>query len=300
MQIHKPTLLRGDCLDILRAHSAVYDLSFLDPPFNQGKEYRHFNDQQDSEAYWQWMSEVLAQVFRLTSNGGAIYFMQREKNAEFALEALRRTGWTLQNLIIWKKMASAVPCSNKYGKHYQIIAYATKGARQRVFNRLRIQPPSPPHHKQPRVRGLYVTDLWDDIRELTSGYFAGDEPLRDQHNARFHKQQAPIALVLRILLSSSMPGDRVLDPFAGTGTTAVVARQLGRLSTAIELDPINVARIQERMTRLRTVDNVQRYRAYYGFTEILERIWGERIQIKARQKSSPKPEENVFHLSSLA
>ena len=300
MQIHQPTLLRGDCLRILRAQSTVYDLSFLDPPFNQGKEYRHFNDQQDSAVYWRWMGEVLAEVFRLTSDGGSVYFMQREKNAAFVLNALHRTGWTLQNLIIWKKMASAAPCSQKYGKHYQIIAYATKGVRPRVFNRLRIQPPSPPHHKHPRARGLYVTDVWDDIRELTSGYFAGDEPLRDKDNARFHKQQAPIALLLRILLASSMPGDRVLDPFAGTGTTIIVAQQLGRASTAIELDPINMRRIKKRMARRRDADRLDRFYAYYGFTQHLDQIWEYREITKVRQEASPKHSKDVLHVSSLA
>src|SRR3989338_3229794 len=99
--------------------------------------------------------------------GGAIYFMQREKNTEYVL----------QNLIIWKKKTSAVPCSNKFGKHYQIIAFATKGKNPRVFNRLRINPPLPPAYKYEREDGMYVTDVWDDIRELTSGYFAGDEEI---------------------------------------------------------------------------------------------------------------------------
>ena len=263
----------GDCLKHIEKTRC--DLSFVDPPFNQGKEYRYFNDKQDETEYWRWMQEVLAALFEVTSNGGAVYFMQREKNAEFVLEALRNTGWKLQNLIIWKKMASAVPCSNKYGKHYQIIAYAVKGEKPRLFNRLRIQPPMLPHHKLPREKGLYVTDVWDDIRELTSGYYAGKEVLRDENNNRFHKQQAPIALLLRILLASSMPGDRVLDPFAGTGTTCVVGQQLGRETTGIELDPQNVAYIKKRLASVRTGDNIDKYYAYYGFTPNLDKIWGE-------------------------
>ncbi len=68
------------------------------------------------------MREVCAKVYALTSDGGAIYFMQREKNTEFVLQCLRDAGWTFQNLIIWKKKTSAVPGAKRFGKHYQNLA----------------------------------------------------------------------------------------------------------------------------------------------------------------------------------
>ena len=114
------------------------DLSFLDPPFNQDKAYNTWNDNLPPEEYWGWMREICGKVYTLTSDGGAIYFMQREKNTEFVLQCLRDTGWTFQNLIIWKKKTSAVPGMKRFGKHYQIIAFATKGKTPRVFHRLRI------------------------------------------------------------------------------------------------------------------------------------------------------------------
>ena len=216
------------------------DLSFLDPPFNQDKAYNEWNDNLPSDKYWKWMQEVCAKIYSLTSDGGAIYFMQREKNTEFVLQCLRDSGWTFQNLIVWKKKTSAVPGTKRFGKHYQIIGYATKGKTPRVFNRLRIDPPLPADYKFVRENGMYVTDVWDDIRELTSGYFAGDEALRDKDGNRLHKQQTPIQLLLRIILSSTNPGDVVLDPFAGSGTTLVVSEQLDRKSVGIELDSFNI------------------------------------------------------------
>ena len=95
------------------------------------------------------------------------------KKTESVLRCLRESGWTFQNLIIWKKKTSAVPGMKRFGKHYQIIAFATKGERPRVFHRLRINPPLPLGYKYERENGMFVTDVWDDIRELTSGYFAG-------------------------------------------------------------------------------------------------------------------------------
>jgi site-specific DNA-methyltransferase (adenine-specific) len=130
--------------------------------------------------------------------------MQREKNAEELLKVLREAGWSFQNLIIWKKKTSAVPCSSRFSKQYQIIAYAIKGDKPRVFNKLRIDLPLLPEQKYERKNGVYVTDVWDDIRELTSGYFAGKEAIRDINGDRVHKQQSPVGLLLRIVLSSTL------------------------------------------------------------------------------------------------
>lgn len=267
-------IIQGDCLKWLQeAKGENVHLTFVDPPFNQGKEYRFFDDAQPAERYWQWLKEIVYHIFRITEKGGAIYFMQREKNAENVLRILRETGWVFQNLIIWKKKTSAVPCNIRFSKQYQIIAFATKGEKPRVFNKLRVDLPVPPEYKSTRDSGVLLTDVWDDIRELTSGYYAGDEALRDAKGNRLHTQQSPIALLLRIILSSSLPGDTVLDPFLGTGTTLVVAYQTGRNSIGIEIDPLYVEIARKRLTYIRPTDRVLQYYAYYRFTPDLEKIW---------------------------
>jgi DNA modification methylase len=277
-------VINGDCLEWLRNHQEEdIHLTFLDPPFNQGKGYKYFNDTQPDELYWGWLKEVIAHIYRITVEGGAIYFMQREKNTEQVLKVLRETGWIFQNLIIWRKKTSAVPCNFRFSKQYQIIAFATKGEKPRVFNRLRVDLPTPPEYKQERANGVYLSDVWDDIRELTSGYYAGDEAIRNAKGNRIHPQQSPVALLLRIILVSTLPGDTVLDPFAGTGTTLVVASQVGRNSIGIEVDPEYVKIMEERLKILREVDKVIQYYYLYRFTPELDKIWpGEKPAI-ARQ-----------------
>src|SRR3546814_5009153 len=56
-----------------------FDLTFLDPPFNQNKEYNSHNDNMEPSEYWNWMNSVCSSIFNKTNEGGAIYFMQREK-----------------------------------------------------------------------------------------------------------------------------------------------------------------------------------------------------------------------------
>ena len=284
----KTTVLRGDCASLLDRQNATFgdvDLTFLDPPFNQDKGYNEWDDNLPEAQYWKWMGDVCKKISHRTTSGGAIYFMQREKKTEAVLRCLRESGWTFQNLIIWKKKTSAVPGMNRFGKHYQIIAFATKGERPRVFHRLRINPPLPVGYKYERENGMFVTDVWDDIRELTSGYFAGDEALRDTEGNRLHKQQAPIQLLLRIILSSTSPGDVVLDPFAGSGTTLVVAEQLGRKSIGVELDKVNVKIIEERLAEKRKADDISGSFKDYECTPDLEAIWG---RTKARAAAALK------------
>ena len=248
-------------------------LTFFDPPFNQNKNYSFCNDNLPASKYWKWIYSILVKIYDLTKEGGSIYFMQREKNVEFVLKTLRKAGWTFQNLIIWKKMTSAVPSKYRFGKQYQIITFATKGDKPNIFNRLKIDPPLPPNYKIKRENGIYLTDIWNDIRELTSGYLAGEEPLRNEiANARLHKQQSPIKLLLRIILSSSMPDNLIFDPFAGTGTTAVVANQLLRNTISIEIDSENVKIIKNRINKIRKDDDVSQFYEYYKFTENLNEI----------------------------
>ena len=194
-------IICGKCLDELKKITEKVDMTFLDPPFNQQKDYSLHNDNMPEEQYWEMMKSVCKLVYDITKKGGCVYFMQREN-------------------------------------------------------------------------GIYVTDVWDDIRELTSGYFAGDEAIRTKTEERFHKQQTSLALLLRLILSSTKPNDTVLDPFAGTGTTIVTALQLQRKSITIEIDPQNVDCIQNRIRVLRDTDILHKYYKDYICTENLASIWG--------------------------
>jgi DNA modification methylase len=81
-----------------------------------------------------------------------------------------------------------------------------------------------------------------------------------------------------------MPGDTVLDPFAGSGTTLVVAHQMERNSIGIEIDPEYVKIIEERLKRLRPADSVLQYYKYYRYTPQLKKIWPGEKPIIAEQR----------------
>ncbi|HEY4612751.1 MAG TPA: site-specific DNA-methyltransferase, partial [Bacteroidota bacterium] len=129
-----------------------------------------------------------------------------------------------------------------------------------------------------------------------SGYFAGDEALRDKKGNRIHKQQSPIQLLLRIILSSTKPGDVVLDPFAGTGTTLVVANQLQRIPLGIELDKENVKLIKQRLEAERDADNIMKFYKEYEHTEGLKEIWAlsEQSMKRAEGRKSRAKQQTLF------
>ena len=95
-------LFSGDCFQYLRS-GEIYNvaLTFVDPPFRQGKDYRFFDDTIPDDKYWNWMEGVLRASLDATIDGGSVYFMQREKNAEDVLRVFRESGWIYQNLIIY-------------------------------------------------------------------------------------------------------------------------------------------------------------------------------------------------------
>lgn len=270
-------IIEGDCLDWIRNnYNRRVQLTFFDPPYNQGKEYTFFKDNMPEEEYWDYIKEVVLEIFKITSKGGAIYFMHREKNTEHVLKILREIGWNIQNLIIWKKSTSPVPIYNRFSLQYQIIVYALRGKKPRTFNRLRVDIRPPEHYHIPNENGYYVTDIWEDIDELTSGFFAGDEAIRDKNNGkRAHLQQSPISLLLRIILSSSKPGDTIFDPMAGTGTASVVAYQLDRKSISIEIDPKYVELIKGRLKNIKLIDDAYGFYNYYKYTPNLKEIWSQ-------------------------
>ena len=80
--------------------------------------------------------------------------------------------------------------------------------------------------------------------------------------------------MLRIILSSSKPGDTILDPFAGTGTTALVATQLHRTCISIDSSVRNIDCIENRLENIRDIDRVDRFYQLYKHTENLNEIWG--------------------------
>jgi len=86
---NKPLILQGDCLNYFKAGSVKdIDLTYFDPPYNQGKDYGYFNDKQEPEEYWNWINDVLKGTYKATVEGGEIYKFLQEKHPELNADML--------------------------------------------------------------------------------------------------------------------------------------------------------------------------------------------------------------------
>jgi modification methylase len=240
-------VLVGDCLTVLAAlPDRCVDLVFADPPYNlqlAGELLRPNNTRVDGVAagwdkfasfaeYDRFSRAWLQACRRVLKPDGAIWVIGSYHNIFRIGAALQDLGFWIQNDIIWRKTN---PMPNFRGKRFtnahETLIWAGRDAKARVtFNYEAMKA------------------LNDDLQMRSDWLFpicSGGERLRQADGRKAHPTQKPEALLHRLLLASTRPGDLVLDPFFGTGTTGAVARRLGRRWLGIERDA-GYARAAER------------------------------------------------------
>ncbi len=253
-------ILTGDCLRCLNdLPSASVDLAFADPPFNIGYEYDVYHDRQSKADYLQWTEKWLQAVHRLLRPTGSFYVAIGDEYAAEVKVRLDALGMTMRNWIIWH-YTFGVNCKRKFNRSHAHIFYYVMNPRQFTFNAEAIRVPSARQTTYADRRANPVGKLPDDTWIL--------RPQEDErcfppdsdtwyvarvcgtfHERTDHPCQMPEALLERIIQVSSNPGDLVLDPFGGSGTTLVVAKKLGRKYLGVELSPDYAERIRERLAR---------------------------------------------------
>ena len=229
-------VIHGDCLQILPLlPDKSVDLIFADPPYNlqlKNNLYRPnmtrvngVNDSWDKFSSFaeydnfcrQWLSECR----RLLTANGAIWTIGTYHNIGRLMTIMQDLGFWLQNDVIWHK---SNPMPNFRGVRFtnasETLVWAKKDEKGRaVFN----------HQAMKKENGgKQMRSVWD------FPLCGGKERLRDADGNKLHSTQKPAALLRRVILATSRPGDIVLDPFLGSGTTAAMAKQLGRIGIGIE------------------------------------------------------------------
>jgi modification methylase len=250
------TVLDGDCIAAMASlPAASVDLVFADPPYNlqlKGELHRPDNSLVDAvddawdsfasfAAYDAFTRAWLAEAHRLLKPDGAIWVIGSYHNVFRLGAALQDTGFWLLNDVIWRK---SNPMPNFRGKRFtnahETLIWAAKSQRSRyTFN-------------------------YDAMKALNDGVqmrsdwliplCTGAERLKDAAGQKLHPTQKPESLLHRILVATTDPGDIVLDPFFGTGTTGAAARRLGRRFIGIEQEPAYRAAAEARIARVAPLD----------------------------------------------
>ena len=235
-------VMLGDCIQLMRMlPPASVHCVFADPPYNLqlrgelrrpddslvdgvDEEWDRFTDFATYDAFTR---EWLAECRRLLRKDGTLWVIGAYHNIFRIGAALQDLGFWVLNDVIWRK---ANPMPNFRGRRFtnahETLIWAARGRDSRH-----------------RFNYAAMKALNDDI-QMRSDWFlplcTGAERLRNQHGLKLHPTQKPEALLHRVLLASTSPGDIVLDPFLGTGTTAVVAKRLHRRFIGIERHPAYV------------------------------------------------------------
>jgi modification methylase len=239
MDVSPDRIIVGDCLEEMAglAEKSV-DLVFADPPYNLqlgGDLLRPDNSKVDAvddawdqfasfEAYDAFTAAWLTQCRRVLKDDGALWVIGSYHNIFRVGRILQDLGFWILNDVVWRK---SNPMPNFKGTRFTnahetlIWAAKSRGARRYTFNYDAMK---------------MANDELQMRSDWTLPLATGEERIKDADGVKVHPTQKPEALLHRVILSSTRPGEVILDPFFGVGTTGAAARRLGRRFIGIEQD----------------------------------------------------------------
>ena len=230
------TIFHGDAIKIMQNEipDESIDLVFVDPPYNIGKKFSNFHDKWPSDAeYAKWAYQWIDECIRILKPTGTLYIMTSTQAMPY-FDLYVRDKLIILSRIVWSYDSSGVQAKNYYGSMYEPILYCVKNAKSYCFNTddILIEAKTGAKRKLIDYRGdipkpYHTQKVPGNVWEFPRVRYRMDE-------YEEHPSQKPEALLDRIIRASSNLGDIVLDPFAGTFTTAAVAKSLGRKSISIE------------------------------------------------------------------
>lgn len=260
LQDQSDRLIPGDCIAGLESLPAgSVDLAFADPPFNIGYGYDVYHDRREVDDYLAWSKAWIGEVARVLKPSGTFWLaIGDEFAAELKVIAHRDVGLTLRSWVIWY-YTFGVNCKKKFSRSHAHLFYFVKDAADFTFNDDAVRVPSARQliyaDARANPRGRLPDDTWILRPQDVPDGFGPDEDTwfvsrvcgTFKERAGWHGCQMPEQLLGRIIRACSNPGDLVLDPFTGSGTTLVTAKKLGRRYLGFELSPDYAAQAQKRL-----------------------------------------------------
>ena len=232
------TIFHSDAISILSNHipSESVDLIFIDPPYNIGKKFGNFHDKWESEEeYINWSYQWLDECIRILKQNGTIYVMTSTQAIPY-FDIYLRKKLTILSRIIWHYDSSGVQATKYFGSMYEPILHCVKDKNNYIFNAddIKVEAKTGSQRKLIDYRKSVPTPYNTEKVPGNAWYFSRVRYRMEEYEN--HPSQKPESLLERIILASSYEGSLILDPFAGTFTTAAVAKRLGRKSISIELE----------------------------------------------------------------
>lgn len=218
------TVLHGDCLEELKKISdSSIDLICTDPPYNVGYKYTGYKDNLSDIDYFEWQIEILRECERvLKPNGSLFYLHYPEFNSRVHVALQEDFELKPVEVIAW--VYNTHTSGNPLRKSFRTWVWASKG--------------QPTAHFQGEYRNptdKRVAKLIADGRKPNEyDWWLFEQVKNVNKDKTAHPCQLPVKMVKKIIEGTTSRGDIVLDPFLGSGTTAIAAKQLGRQFIGIE------------------------------------------------------------------
>jgi site-specific DNA-methyltransferase (adenine-specific) len=232
--------------DAAQVADASIDLIVADPPYGLGKDYGNDSDMLAGEAFLAWTRQWLELAIPKLKATGSLYVFCTWQYAPEIFSFLK-TKLMMVNEIIWdRRVPSMGGTTRRFTSVHDNIGFFAV-SRDYYFDLDPVRIPYDAATKKARSRKLFEGSKW-----LEQGYNPKDvwsvSRLHRQHAERVdHPTQKPLEIVERMVLSSSPPGGRVLDPFMGSGTTAVACARHGRAFVGYEINESYCAIARERV-----------------------------------------------------
>jgi DNA modification methylase len=215
--------------------SSSVNLVIADPPYNLGKDYGNNQDARDWEAYEAFTRQWLAEAVRLLRPDGSLYvFMGVRFIARLFLMLEEEFKLPFNGWITWH-YTQGMGRKVGFSPRHEDVLYFTRSD-DYTFNLEAVRIPQKYYRQRNNMAGANPGDVW----HFSHVHYSSPE--REQHPT-----QKPEALLARMIEASSNPGDLVLDPFVGSGTTCRVAQVLGRRYLGIDINPAYIAMSQRRL-----------------------------------------------------
>ena len=268
--IERNALIQGDCIKCLsELEAGSVDLVFADPPFNIGYDYDVYEDRKGAEEYMAWTQKWMTGVKEALKPNGTFWLaIGDDFAAELKILAQRDLGFCCRSWVIWY-YTFGVNCTKKFSRSHTHLFHFVKNPKNFTFNADAIRVPSARQTVYADVRAVPKGRLPDDTWLLrpqdVDGGFSPDENVwyfprvcgTFKERAGFHGCQMPEQLLARIIRVSSNPGDLVLDPFAGSGSTLAVAKKLNRDWLGFELSENYADRVRPRLKAISPGDALE-------------------------------------------
>lgn len=220
----------GDCLrELWKIEPGTVRLIFADSPYNIGVDYGRGRDEDllPDQDFLDWCRNWLAACVKLLTEDGSLWVMINDEHADHFGILLRETGLARRSWIKWYE-TFGVNCSNNFNRCSRHIFYHVKNPKRFVFNTDAVNRPSDRQTKYRDKRSNPSGKLWDNVWIIPRLVENSKERLPD------FPTQLPLDLLRPIVLCASNPGDLIVDPFCGSGTTGVAAIEAERRFIGIE------------------------------------------------------------------